>query len=138
MGVVRKQLDQLVAERGERSAAVNAGMVVDEECELAQRTELVRERLGELRETPLQAAPAIEEGHKVLAELGRVAAQRTDQIREQDERIFVATLEGQPRGALAGGTQEVGVLREDGGLPEAGRRVNEREPVTLGAIQTIE
>jgi hypothetical protein len=34
--------------------------------------------------------------------------------------------------------QEVRVLREERRLPVAGGRVHERQPVVLGAVQTIE
>jgi hypothetical protein len=113
-------------------------MVVDEEGEIAQGSQLVRERLGELAETSLQTAAALERGCELLAELRGVATQRTDQIGEQDERIFVATLQGQPGRAFPGRAQEVGVLGEDGRLSEAGRGMHERQSVTLGAFQTIE
>ena len=113
-------------------------MVVDEEGQLAQGCELIREGLGELPETTLEAAPAIQKGHQVLPELRRVALERTDEIREQDEWIFVASLQREPRGAASGRAQEVGVLREDGRLPIPGRGVHEREPMTLRASQTIE
>ena len=62
MRVVRKELDELVAECGKGGAAANARMVVDEEGELAQALELLRERLCELRQTSLEAAPSIERG----------------------------------------------------------------------------
>ena len=93
MGVLREQIDELVAERGEGSSAVNARMVVDEEGQLAKGCELIRERLRELPETALEAAPAIQKGHKVLTEFRRVAPQRTDEISEEDEWIFVAPLQ---------------------------------------------
>jgi hypothetical protein len=138
VGIVRKEIDELVAEGGKRSAAANARMIVDEEDELAQRRQLVRKRLRELRETSLEPPPAIEEGHKVLAELGGVPPQRADQISEENERIFVAPLQGEPGRAVSGRAQKVGVLRESGRLPVAGGGVHEREPLTLGALQTIE
>ncbi len=93
VGVLREQIDELVAERGEGSAAVNAWMVIDEERELAKGCELIRKGLRELPETTFQATPAIQKGHKVLPEFRRVAPQGTDEIGEQDERIFVAPLQ---------------------------------------------
>ena len=103
VGVIRQQIDELVAEGGERSATANARMVVDEEGERPQTRELVRECLRKLCETPLEAAPAIQKGRELLAELRGVASQSTDQIREQDQRIFVAAPQGEPRRAPAGG-----------------------------------
>ena len=74
VGVIRQQINELVAEGGERSAAANARMVVDEESERPQRRELVRECLRKLCETPLEAATAIQKGCELLAELRRVAS----------------------------------------------------------------
>jgi len=113
-------------------------MIVDEEDELAQWLELVRERLRELRETSLEAAPSVEEGRELLPELRGVAPHGTDEIGEQDERILVASLQGEPGGATTGRAQEIRVLGEDGGLAVARGRVHERQSVALRALQTIE
>ena len=78
-------------------------MVVDEEGERPQTRELVRECLRKLCETPLEAAPAIQKGCELLAEVRGVASQSTDQIREEDQRIFVAAPQGEPGRAPAGG-----------------------------------
>jgi hypothetical protein len=86
MGVVRKKLDELVSESRERGASANARMIVDEEDELSQGRELVRERLRKLRQASLQATAPIQKRCELLAELRGVAAQSTDQIGEQDER----------------------------------------------------
>ena len=98
-----------------------------------------RERLRELRETPLETAlPRSRNEVSCSAELRRVSPKGTDEIREQDERVLVAALEREPRSAPAGGAEEVGVLRKHSRLPVSRRRVDEREPVAPCALQAIE
>jgi len=68
--VVREEIDELVAERGKRGASADARMIIDEEDELAQWLDLVRERLRELRQASLEAVPSIEEGRELLPNSG--------------------------------------------------------------------
>jgi hypothetical protein len=113
-------------------------MIVEEEDELAQRRELVRERLRELRETPLETGAAIQEGSELLAESRGVTPQSADQIGEKDERVLVAALQGEPGRAPAGCAEKVGVLRQHGRLAVAGGRVHQRQPVATGPLEPIE
>jgi hypothetical protein len=138
VGIVREEIDELVAERGERSATANARMIVDEEDQLAERCELVRERLRELGEAPLEAAATVQRGREPLGEIGGVTAQGADEIGKEDERILVAASKGEPGDVPPGGTQEVGVLRQDGRLAIAGGGVHEGQPVALRAAEPIE
>jgi Arc/MetJ-type ribon-helix-helix transcriptional regulator len=113
-------------------------MIVQEEDELAERSELVRQGLRELRETPFEAMAAIQERRQLLAEPRCVAPQSADQVGEQHERILVATLEGEPGRATAGCAQEVRVLREHRRLSITCRGVHEREAMTFRAREPIE
>ena len=76
-------------------------MIVEKEDELAEGCELVRQRLRELRKTPLEAVAPIEERRELPAELGGVAPQGADEIGKEDERILVAALQREPRGPAA-------------------------------------
>ena len=138
MRVLGKQVEELVAEGRQGCAGADAGMIVEKEDELAERRELVGERLGELRETPLQTAAAIEERGELLAERGRVAPQSADEVGEENEWVLVTALQGQPGRAPAGCAEEVGVLGEYGGLAVAGGRVHKGQPMTAGAFEAIE
>jgi hypothetical protein len=138
MGVVRQQVDELVTERSERRAAANARMIVQKEDELPERRELVRERLRELREPALETAAAIQKRRELLAKFRGVAPQGADEIREQNERILVPALQGQPCRAPARRAQEVGELGKDRGLSVPGGGVYEREPVALGSREPVE
>jgi len=135
--VLGEELEELVAERGERRAGANAWMIVKKEDELAERCELVGERLRELTEAPLQTAALVEERGELLAECRGIAPQRSDEIREQDKWILVAALQGQPGCASARRAKQVGVLREHGGLAVPRGRVDEREPVAPGSLEAV-
>jgi hypothetical protein len=113
-------------------------VIVEEEHELAERLELVGERLRELRESPLEASPAVEVRGELLAELSGIAAQRPDEIAEEDERVLVAALQGQPRGPPARRAQKVRVLREESGLPEARGGVDECQAVPFRTLEPVE
>ena len=138
VGVVRQQIDELVAKSGERRAAANARMIVEKKDEIAERRELVGERLRELRQTPFETAAAIQKRRELLAELRCIASHRADEIREENERVLVAALQGEPGRAPPRGAQEVGILREDRGLAIAGGRVYERQPVAFGTGEPLE
>ena len=136
--VLGEELKELVAERGERRAGADAWMIVEKEDELAERCELVGERLRELTEAPLQTAALVEERGELLAECRGIAPQRSDEIREQDKWILVAALQGQPGCASARRAKQVGVLREHGGLAVPRGRMDEREPVAPGSLEAVE
>src|SRR5438034_833786 len=129
MGVVGEDVHELVPERGERRAAAQARMIVEEEGQLTERCELVRESLRQLHETAFEATAAVEKGRELSTELGGIAAQSADEIGEKDERILIPTLKGEPSGVPARGAQEIGVLGEESRLPKPRGRVYEREPM---------
>src|SRR5437867_8887063 len=113
-------------------------MIVDEKDELTERRELIRKRLCQLGKTPFEAAPPVQSGGEPLGEVRRVTAQGADEIGEEDEWILVAAAKREPGSSPPRSAQEVGVLRQKRRLPVAGRGVDEGQPVTLGAFQTIE
>ena len=136
--VVGKKLDELAPEARERGAALHARVVVHEDDKVAEWRELVGKRLCELRKPSLEASPTLERSQELLAELGVVAAQRADQVGEEDERVLVAALEGEPCHAPAGGADKVGMLREEGRLAVAGRGMHERQSMPVRATQPIQ
>ena len=138
MGVVGEDVHELVPERGERRAAAQARMIVEEEGQLTERCELVRESLRQLHETAFEATAAVEKGRELSTELGGIAAQSADEIGEKDERILIPTLKGEPSGVPARGAQEIGVLGEESRLPKPRGRVYEREPMPLRAREPLE
>jgi len=86
-------------------------VIVDEEDQIADRRELLREGFRELPKTPLEAAPTIQRGCEVLREIRGVTAHGADEIGEEDEWILVAASKGEPGGTSSRSTKEVGGLR---------------------------
>src|SRR5438477_2431481 len=136
--VLGEELEELVAECGEWRAGANAGMIIEKEDELAERCELVGERLRELTEAPLQPTALVEERRELLAECRGIAPQRSDEIREQDEWILVAALQGQPGCSSARRAKQVGGLREHGGLAVPRGGMDERQPVAPRSLEAVE
>src|SRR3989441_703416 len=138
MRALGKELDEFATEARERCAALHARVIVHEEDEVPEGRELVGERLRELREPPLEAAPAVERRQELLAELRVIAAQRADEVGEEHERVLVAALQGEPGHLPPRGAEEIGVLRQEGRLAVAGGRVHQREPMALRAPKPLE